>query len=611
MRKGDTDGDGMMTKPARTVACLALACLLAALALTVALGLNQTPAAPPGAGGAVLLCSPADPYRTLADEIARVEGLPLADDLAAAMALNPRYLLWVAAPDALDDAAMVRMGAALRARGLGVSVGLITGSTAESARTLWQRRPRADGALLSIIPRETPLLAYCEAAGGDCAPIALDLGGALRSARLISYQGHGSARAWHLDDDWRLEADWLQVDPSGLEGAVVNAGACQTLRPWVEGSIALAFVDAGAAAYLGYVHSPLGYVMGEPRRFPLQYTWPAYTVGDLAALWNRGLSQGYLAWPYLIMLGDPRLALAQDAPYRLASDEIVADRRVVTLADAPAGFVPVRVPDAAGYAGVATGASPWGGGVAWLGDPFYDPELQMLALGDDLHLLVHHQGGPLELTLYPRTPWHWRLWEPLVDAMDHLAVLAHVQGNLVPSLLVAAVVALLVAWRLWRGRLPWRRHAGAALAAGLTLTAIRTAYALARRQHLALLFESYLRTIDLGFRVEPAIVMSFLVITTGAVWLCLNARRRGWRILAGLLALYPSALLGPFWLAVNLGINLAARNAYGAPLYGYGVAVAAAVVALLEAAWLLAAVVAWWAARGRMRGGSSAAQRDL
>jgi len=588
-------------------AWLALACLLASLALTVALALSQTPVASPGAGGSVLLCSPADPYRPLADEIASVEGLPLADDLDAALAHDPRYILWVAAPETLNDAAMVRMGAALRARGLGVSVGLITGGTAEAARALWQRDVRDHGALLSIIPRETPLLAYCET-GGGCAPIALDLGGALRSARLISYQGHGSARAWHLHDDWRLEADWLRVDPGGMAGAVVYAGSCQTLRPWVEGSIALAFVDdAGAAAYLGYVHSPLGYVMGEPRGFPLQYTWSAYTVGDLVALWNRGLSQGYLAWPYLIMLGDPRLSLADAAPYRLASDQIVADRRVVTLADAPAGFIPVRVPGAAGYAGVALGSGPSGGGVAWRGDPFYDPELQMLALGDDLHLLVHHDGGPLELTLYPRTPWHWRLWEPLVDALDHVTVLAHVQGNLVPSLLLAAVVALLVTWRLWRGRLPWRRHAEAALAAGLTLTAGRTTYAMARRQHLALLFESYLRTIDLGFRVEPAIVMSCLVITTGTVWLCLNARRRGWRILAGLLALYPSTLLGPFWLAVNLGINLAARHAYGAPPYGYGVAAAAAVVALLEAAWLLAAVAAW----GRMRGGISAAQRDL
>ena len=177
-----------------------------------------------------------------------------------------------------------------------------------------------------------------------------------------------------------------------------------------------------------------------------------------------------------------------------------------------------------------------------------------------------------------------------MDALDHVTVLAHIQGNLIPSLLVAAVVALLVAWRLWRGRLPWRRHAGAALAAGLTLTAGRTAYALARRQHLALLFESYLRTIDLGFRVEPAIVVSCLVVTTGAVWLCLNARRRGGRILAGLLALYPSTLLGPFWFAVSAGINLAARHAYGAPLYGYGVAAAAAMVALLEAAWVIAVV---------------------
>ena len=583
-------GDALTTRPAGTAARYALACLLAAVALTVLLGLGRTPSVPPGAGGTVLFCAVDDAYRPLAEEMARVEGLLLADDLDVALAHDPRYLLWVAAPETLDDAAMVRLGAALRARGLGVSVGLITGGTVESARALWQRDVRDDGALLSIIPREGPLLAYCWPSGGDCAPIALDLFGALRSARLVSYQGHGSARAWHLGDDWRLEADWLRVDRGGLEGAVVYAGSCQTLRPWVDGSIALEFVDAGAAAYLGYVHSPLGYVMGEPRGFVLQHTWPGYTVGDLAAVWNRGLSQGYLAWPYLVVLGDPRLALADEAPYAVSSDESVDGRRVVTLADAPPGFVPVRVPDAAGYAGARVDGGPWGGGVAWRGDPFYDADLQMLALGADLHLLVHHDGGPLELTLYPRVPWHWRLWEPLVDALDQITVLSHVQGNLLPSLLAAVGVALLVAWRLRRGRVPWRRHALAALAAGLTLTVGRTAYALARCGQLALLFEGYLRTLDLGFRVEPAIVLSCLFVTTGAVWLGLNARRRGWRILAGLLALYPTTLLAPFWLAVSAGINLMARNAYGAPLYGYGVAAAATVVALLEAAGLIAVV---------------------
>lgn len=136
-------GDALTTRPAGTAARLAAACLLAAVALTVLLGLGRTPSVPPGAGGTVLFCAVDDAYRPLAEEMARVEGLLLADDLDVALAHDPRYLLWVAAPETLDDAAMVRLGAALRARGLGVSVGLITGGTVESARALWQRERRA------------------------------------------------------------------------------------------------------------------------------------------------------------------------------------------------------------------------------------------------------------------------------------------------------------------------------------------------------------------------------------------------------------------------------------------------------------------------------------
>jgi len=364
------------------------------------------------------------------------------------------------------------------------------------------------------------------------------------------------------------------------------------VRPWAEDAIALAFVNKGVAAYVGFVHSPLGYVMGEPHGFALSRTWPDYTIGDLARVWSRGLGQGFLAWPYLVVLGDPRLSLGEGPSYAIETDGGLGDRQALTLEGAPRGIVPVRIAGGAAYAAVRVR----GGGVAWRGDPFYDADLQMAALGADLYLLIDHPGGPLELTLYRRVPWAWRLWEPLVDALDHATVLQHIQGNLVPSLLLAALTAILVAWRVWRGGFPLRERAIPALAVGLTLTVARAAYGLGRQATLASLFEGYVRTLDVAYNVQPPILVATLVMASGGTWLGLHARRWFGRAMAAMLALAPGTLMAPFWAAISLTVNVMARQQYGAPLYGYGMAVMLATATLAEAALGAGAlcVVAHW-----------------
>jgi hypothetical protein len=596
MRSMETGRGGMTTEPTLAVegarpavaaGRVALACVLAAVGIVVAAGSGASPPSDPTSHGTVVLSSLDDPYRALAEEIAATEELPLADELEDALARRPRYLLWVAAPQALSDEAMVRVGLALRDQAPDVSLGLITGDDLETARALWQREPRADGALLSIVPREAPPLAFCDPATG-CEPVALDILGALGASRLISYQGHGGSRAWYVWEDLPLSAE---LSPY-MEGAVVVAGSCQTVRPWAEDAIALAFVNKGVAAYVGFVHSPLGYVMGEPHGFALARTWPDYAVGDLARIWSRGLGQGFLAWPYLVVLGDPRLSLGEGPSYAIETDGMLGNRQTLTLEGAPRGIVPVRIAGGAVYAG----ARVHGGGVAWRGDPFYDADLQMVALGADLYLLVDHPGGSLELALYRRVPWTWRLWEPLVDALDHATVLQHIQGNLVPSLLLAALTALLVAWRSWRGGVALREHVVPALAVGLLLTLARAAYGLGRQAMLASLFEGYVRTLDVAYSVQPPILLATGVIATGGAWLAFDARRWFGRALAVMLALAPGTLMAPFWAAICLAVNVMAMQEYGAPLYGYGMAVMLAAATLVEAAVAAGAlcVVARW-----------------
>ena len=79
-------------------------------------------------GRTVVWSEPQDPYYDLAREIARAEGLPLADALDTALAHDPEFLMWVVSPERLSEEVFSGFGAALQRHGKIVSVGLISGS---------------------------------------------------------------------------------------------------------------------------------------------------------------------------------------------------------------------------------------------------------------------------------------------------------------------------------------------------------------------------------------------------------------------------------------------------------------------------------------------------
>jgi hypothetical protein len=113
---------------------------------------------------------------------------------------------------------------------------------------------------------------------------------------------------------------------------------------------------------------------------------------------------------------------------------------------------------------------------------------------------------------------------------------------------------------------------------------------------LASLFEGYVRTLDVAYSVQPPILLATGVIATGGAWLAFDARRWFGRALAVMLALAPGTLMAPFWAAICLAVNVMAMQEYGAPLYGYGMAVMLAAATLVEAAVAAGAlcVVARW-----------------
>ncbi len=565
--------------------------LLAALALVAApIAGAQTPADADAYTPVVVLGDPQDAYWPLAGEIAQAEGAPLAASIAEALQHAPIHLLWVISPGSLSDEALVSVvGVALRAYGA-VSLGVISGATLDSARALWQRRADYQGNHLAVVPREERIELYRAGELAETWPLAGEaLAAALPLADYVSYQGHGTRSMWHLAEDDEFTADRVP----DLPPLVVNAGSCQTFRLWSEGSIALSFADHGAAAYAGFPHSPMGFLMGEPKGYPWQRTWPEFPIGHVVQVQNRGLMQGLAAWPYYLLLGDPRQALQTEAPYRVAGDTVENGVRVVTLADAPAGVLPVRIPDGATYGYVRVA----GVGVAWRGDPFYDADVQMADIGADKFLLLAQDGGDVVIRLSARPSLGVRLTEPLVDALDHTALVFHAVGNREINFILLGIAILLMGWRLWRRREHWRADLVAALLAALALTIFRGVYAVARQPRLAWLYEGYLRTMGVEFQVNALYLVIGLVVSTSGCWLYLGARRIWGKLIGGALALMPTVFMAPFLLANMLLLNTLASQKYGLPLYGYSLGLMTAITLALEA--LVLGGVLWLARRRR------------
>jgi hypothetical protein len=545
------------------------------------LGLGAPLAAGASGPGAVVLSLADDPYKSLAQEIADAEQLPLANTFAEALANDPETILWVAAPGSLSEEAFAQWSLALKAHGRAVAMGLISGGTMESARALWQRRPAQGGRCVVAVPREDAVETYVDGQLVDQVPLSKEaLVAALSGAAIVSYQGHGSRSGWHILEEVHFRAE----DVPDLPPLVAIAGSCQTLQVWGENSIAMRMVDRGAVAYVGFLHSPIGYTIGEPKDFPWRYTWPDYPIGHLIQVQARGLTQGHIGWPYWMMLGDPRNALAQEAPYQVLSDEERGDERIIKLAGLPAGVAPVRIEDGAAYRYVRVP----GVGRAYRGDPFYDGDLQMADIGAHKYLLVRSDGGELEVRLWRRTPFWWPPIDALLGSLDQSTLFHHIEGDFVMGLALAGLAVLLVALRLWRRPDARGKHWVPALSAGLGLTLFRTLYALARRGYLTTMFVGYLRTIDVQWEISPILLAAMGITCIGGVWLWLGARHWWGRVLWTILLLAPTSLMVPLWLGVNVLLNTAAVRTYGGlPIYGYGMAATTFIAALLEAAVVL------------------------
>jgi hypothetical protein len=494
-----------------------------------------------------VLSVPHDAYHVLAEEIAQRDGAHLVGSLEEALALDPDYLLWVVSPSHLSDQVLVDFGLAMGARESAISVGVISGSTMEQARELWLRSSEAQGRLVVAANAANPSgnigsgITVFAPGGAAYRPLTLaSLTRYLQKADYLTFTGHGGRSHLELYPDVLLGPH----DVPELSSVVVATAACNTFRIWEKDSIALAFVDRGAAAYAGFAYSPNeGYLVGEFSGVPLRYTWPGFPVGHVVQVQNRGTLRGFASFPYYYLLGDPRLALQSEPPYVLVGDREGADARTLSYSDAPAGFIPVHIPGGARYAFVEV----LGGTSAWEGDPFYNASLQMVNIGEDKYVLLKHAGGDFTLVMRQAPPWHWPVTDFFSDSLDHVLLYLVQTGGDVIGLFLGGLAWLTILSLLRRVEGARLKLAASALS-GAFFAALHASYAYARLGDVTITS----KIVQFG----PLPLVGTFLVTGAGTFLFLNSRSWRARALAVALGTMPVWVAITFTFAVIATVNI-------------------------------------------------------
>ncbi|MCE1255492.1 MAG: hypothetical protein LWX83_18330, partial [Anaerolineae bacterium] len=393
----------------------------------------------------IILSSKDDPYHSLAEEIARVESAPLADNLQDALACPPDYLLWVVSPQFLSDAVLVDFGLTMKAQPLTVASGIITASTLEGARALWQKGQFLNADHMAVINAANPA-AHISAGqiksisdNKTLAGMPLTKASFIRFLATVDYltfTGHGSSGYLRIDENTTLSTN----DIPRLDSILISTGSCQTFEPWKEDSITRRFIDRGAMGYAGFVFSPNeGYLIGEFSDLPYRYTWPEFPIGDVIQVQNHASLLGYAHFPYQQLLGDPRLALQPGPVYILKHDKTAGNERTLLYSAVPAGAIPIRIPEGAKYSFVEVPGAK--GTAVSEHDLFYNSRLAMVNKQADKLLLYLHSGGDLTVRLVEKTPWYWFALDTLLDSFDYVYVFCPQSGGDILTM-VAAIIPL-------------------------------------------------------------------------------------------------------------------------------------------------------------------------
>jgi len=503
----------------------------------------------------VILADPNDPYYVLAEEISQFESFPIENSIDKAFDQNPVFLLWVVSPSYLSEQALIEFSMTIQNHSSAISAGIISGTTLEKARDLWQRSFDFKGeSLLSANFNESRFIAFDGNRTATPLSTKEKLIQSLLNADYLTFAGGGGSGFWRLGRDTYLIAE----DIPHLPTIVISTGVCQTFRLWKEKSIALRFTDQGAVSYAGFAHSPAPYYLfGDEDGFPYRYTFPDFPIGHIVQLQNQGAMQGFAHFPWFYLLGDPRMSFQAEKPYRLVEDNKAGEIRILHCTNAPAGFIPVHIPGGAEYSFIEIPSIT----ASSSRDLFFNSRLQIIDINADKYILFNHKGGDFTVRLHKNTPWHWSVLDPFTDALDHVFLYhLHTQGSSF-FLFITAIVLIPVAWFALRKKVNTKTILPS-IVTGVCFSIFIGFYALARLDHATITTKM--------IHFSPLSVLEIFLLTACGAFLFLNSRSLLVKVGAILMATFPTWAIAAFWMGGIAIVNIfGSRPRMGVNLYNY------------------------------------------
>ena len=376
----------------------------------------------------VVVSAPSDPYFRFAQRIAQEEKLRIVEEFTDVLQFHPKFIILVVSPSNLTVEKLARIGNIFKSQDYYPALGIISGSTLDTAEQLWERRNSAqagnnflggDVDILQLVYEPT----IFNIGDGANTKIALNKNSLIETLKQADYfywTRHSGGRTWFWNEgseNWGKNDELFSNDIPQLKPVVIYSPTCSIFRPWLKDSIALGFIDKGAAAFLGFTNSPHTASFSKYGMFvPGLTSWDEFPLGLVAQVQNKIAVKMIYHSPQLFMFGDPRIHLSKDRPYQIISDQIAKNgKRLIEGYSEKTGVLAVKIDNATDYDFLSVK------GLTSLSekDIFHNRLVQTLDLGTDKYLLMLHRGGNFQIELSRQIPFGWVFADALVDALDY------------------------------------------------------------------------------------------------------------------------------------------------------------------------------------------------
>jgi hypothetical protein len=506
----------------------------------------------------IVISNPLDPYYSLALEIAGSEDAVLIDSVEQINNYYPKYIVWVISPENLSEKKLLELSYYYKDNNRFSAAGIITGLTLESAKGLWERGVLAEegrnyfagdyeidaGILESIIIDVSTELNKEYILNKE------NLVNALADADYFYWSRHVSPTRWFWHPDPGIEEyEFFYADDiPDLKPVIIHTPSCSSFMPWKEDSIAMGFIEKGAAAYIGDLFSPTsaGIFIGHLKYIPGKYTWDGFPLGIMAQIQNRYMSRASHNMPVFFMLGNPKISLQEEKPYKILSDRENGNNRTIEGICENKGILPIKIENGAQYSFIRIK------GVASSGDDdlFYNGKVQSINIHSDKYVLLLHEGGNFEIELSKSTPFLWTIYDGIRDSFEHSWITIGVVQSLISIFFLGVFLLIFLIYKL-KKKIPIKSCL-LAMGVGFIFALLQLLFIVLQEDHVTA--SSYIKTYPV-FELILGFVGTFSLVSGGLI-LMLGAKKKILKVLGMIACVLPQIMLAIFNSITRIITNL-------------------------------------------------------